>query len=56
MFCEKCKKEFSDTVYPLHIQRCPGKTPTKSENEVVPAVIPTEQSTEPVPEKPKKKR
>lgn len=25
MICEKCGKEFSDTVYPLHILRCQGK-------------------------------
>ncbi|HEX2866543.1 MAG TPA: Rho termination factor N-terminal domain-containing protein [Ignavibacteriales bacterium] len=24
MLCEKCNKEFSDSVYPLHIGRCKG--------------------------------
>ena len=25
MICPYCKKEFSDSVYKLHIQRCPKK-------------------------------
>jgi hypothetical protein len=29
MICAKCGVDYSDSVFPHHVSRCPGNTPTK---------------------------